>query len=291
MRKIISVMTLLCLLCGMMNACAASNPKKEESLLVLSYDSTYSMDASVVRAYEQLCQAVLAGEKEVRISAALRDDALRLFYTSFPLSAIVKDVVVKEDNSGIELQYQKKHASMVADFEKKIEDILAECQQNAGTNTAFAVNAYHYVASHIQQGAQHTCYAALTENSGDSFAYAALFEYLLQQKGIPAYHILGADAAGNPWGLSMAELNGEVYYFDVMSEYDDNGGELLRYFGMTTEDVIENGIKTLQLTNQKTPQDASDMLFEACRFCRSWELQGNRLLVTNYNDVFVEIAL
>ncbi len=118
-----------------------------------------------------------------------------------------------------------------------------------------------------------------------------MFEYLLRHEDIPAYHILASDAAGAPWGLSAAVLDGELYYFDTMSENVMNGGEQLIYFGMTTDDVINEVLGSLYYTSRETADDASNLRFDTCRSCKSWQISDNSLLVTNGNNDVVEIEL
>ena len=118
-----------------------------------------------------------------------------------------------------------------------------------------------------------------------------MFEYLLSQADIPAYHVIGTDAGGLSWGLSAAVIDDSLFYFDIMSEYYVNGGEQLVYFGMTSQDLKNEGIVSAMYTDKTSIQEATDLYFDICRSCRSWEIQNGKLLVSVASGDIVELAL
>ena len=118
-----------------------------------------------------------------------------------------------------------------------------------------------------------------------------MFEYLLLQNDIDAYHIIGADASDVSWGLSAAALDNKVYYFDPMTEFLNNGGKSLYYFGMTDDDLKSEGIKSVKFSNNGVPSLVNDKRFAACRKCEKWEIKNSQLLVTINGGKIVKIAL
>ena len=111
-KKILSVF-LCAVIAFAFTSCADSkNDSKEQSenkpeLDYNTFDSAYSSyDASAVSAYADLCKAVCAGETNVRFNLGMFDNVMQLFYTSFPLNVLVKDIKKNDDGSGITVTYK-----------------------------------------------------------------------------------------------------------------------------------------------------------------------------------------
>lgn len=299
MKKILCIfLTLVVAVCFF--GCSKANEKDSDngnSQIKYTYDSAYAyFDQSTIRGYESLCQAVVEGEEEIRLNVGMLDNIQNLFYTSFPLSKLVKSIEKNSDNSGILITYineKSNHLKLVKEFCSKVDSIIKACEQDSQSDSAFAVRLYHYIASNIVESKNPSvsCYETIIDNQGTMFSYSNMFEYILRQKGIDAYHILAQDAAGQSWALSSAVLGGEIYYFDIMSEFYANSGTQLIYFAMTTSDVNAEGLTNLTYTNQQTASDSSDLHFDQCRSCKSWEINGNSLLVTRSDDEIIEIIL
>ena len=301
MKKIISITLCLALVITLFCACKNESGGKEEttkeSKVKITYDATYAAtDKSAVNAYESICNAVLDYNSEVRMNTALFDDALQLFYTSFPLSALVSDVKLNEDNTGIVITYkleEAEHIKQKDEFIVKTDEIIKTCSEGVTNKAVIALKLYNYIASNAKKSEDETisCFDTVMKGEGSSFSYSQLYEYLLRQKDIPAYHVIASDAVGAGWGIAGAELYENIYYFDIMSEVFDNGGTKLVFFGMTSEDLKAEGLKDLTFTNRHDAYDASDLKFDICRKCDSWELDGAKLLVTTKNEDVVEVAL
>ena len=247
-------------------------------------------------AYENLCKAVINAESEVRFNISMLDDVLQLFYTSFPLSALVDKVEKNEDNSGVTLTYKysfDEHNKRVEAFEAKVKEIEEYCYNGTLNKNIYAIRLYNYITSSIAESSDATigAYDTIINGEGTMNSYANMFEYLLLQADIPAYHILAEDAAGSAWSLSGAELDGEIYYFDMMTEFYTTEGKQLRYFGMTSEDVKNEGLTNLNYTDMNPAAEASSLYFDTCRSCVSWEIEGSNLLVTTSKGIVVEVAL
>ena len=293
MKKIIAVLTVLCIAVAVFSACGKDKKSDAQNNSVLyTYDSAYSFEDASIRAYSELCEAVVKGDSEVRMNMGFIDDVLQLYYTSFPLKFIVESLNPSAEGVlSIKYKDEEKHINQANDFISKIASIKEEAEDES--DIAYAVKLYSYIALSVKPSANSsvTCYETVMTGEGTSFSYANMFEYLMQQKGIKAYHILCETDSGESKAISAAELGGELYYFDLYSEYEDNGGKLLKFFGMTSEDVKNSGIKSTIYTNKQTAADASDLIFEACRECKSWEIKKNNLLITKNDGNVVQIAL
>lgn len=300
MKKILSLSLVICLITLLL--CSCSNQKDDDdktyaSSLLITYDSVYSdYDESVINAYNEVCNAVINGDTEVRINTGLFSKVQRLIYTSFPLYDLVKNFECNEDGSGISIEYindLQTHRELVSDFDKKIESIKNECSANGSNDLTYTINLYNYISRNIvpADDSTITCYQTITQGQGTSFSYSNMFEYLLAQKGIEVYHIIAYDMANVPFGISQAVINDSVYYFDVMSEYYDNNGENLVYFGMTSEDVKASGLQNMTYTNDEKAMDASDLEFDVCRSCKSWEIKDDNLIITRADDKKVAISI
>ncbi len=293
MKKTISI--ILCIILVGLSLASCKSEKKESSANIAdgtnyTYDSAYSFEDATIRAYRDLCRAVVLGNEEVRINSGFLDDVLQLFYTSFPLSALVEKIEPSE--SGYIIKYKSSDAHKDAlQFLEKVRSIKTEI--NNENDTVYAINLYNRIASSIKVSDNNSisCYETIMKGEGTSFSYSNMFEYLLQQEGIKAYHILCEDAGGNSKAISAAELDGKLYYFDMMSEYYDNGGKLLKYFGMTTADTEGTGLVNFIYTNHETADDASDLRFQACRTCTDWEIDSNNLFITRNDGEIVQVAL
>lgn len=293
MKKILSLLICIVFISGVFSSCK-SNEKEASStiydLITYTYDSAYSFDDATIRAYKDLCDAVVNGKSEVRMNAGMLDNVLQLYYTSFPLNFIVESIEPTE--SVFTIKYKSdNHSEDVRNFIEKKYDIRTHC--NNENDAVFAIKLYSYIASSIKPSSKSeiSCYETLLTGEGTSFSYSNLFEYILQQRGIKAYHILCEGKNGESRAISAAVLGEKMYYFDLFSEYEDNSGELLKYFGMTTKEAESNGIRNMIYTNRLPAEKAYDGKYKALRKCTSWNVDDNMLSVTDENGKIVQVAL
>ncbi len=297
MKKVISL--ILCVVIGVLcfSSCKAEKEleKTEEYSLKITYDSAYSTyDSSAVNAYEAVCNAVINGEESARINVGLTEKVRRLFYTSFPLNALVKSLDINKDRSGLSITYTlsaQEHKKAVDAFKAKIEEIVNEC--SGSSVNEFAIRAYAYVSSHITPSESNviSCYETVMNGKGSSFSYAQLLSYLLQQGGLKSCYVTASDAKNAGWGLCQVMMNDKWFYLDPMTEYYDNKGTKLVFFGMTEKDLKAEGLTNPTYSDSSVSADSSSLDFDACRACYSYEIKDNSLFVTKTDGNIVQIAL
>lgn len=297
MKKVLSIILCLVIVTGALCGCSQESEEEYQTNLKFTYDSAYKdFDESVIRAYESVCKAIVNHKSEVRINIGMRENIQQLLYTSFPLINLVEKIEEKSDKSGLSITYkndENTHRQKIVEFEKIISDIQTECKMGQISKTEYVIRVYNYISSHItvSDDAVITVYQTIVNGKGTSFTYSNFFEYLLLQSDIEAYHILGEDASKTGWGLSSAVIDSKLYYFDVMSEFYANKGTQLIYFGMTSDDVANEGLSSLMYSNKVNAADASELDFDACRHCVSWEISENKLLITRADNKTVEIEI
>lgn len=296
MKKIISLFITLILI--MLMLCSCSKPKtvlidKNDIDLPVkfTYDAAYEgNDESVYNAYESVCRAIFNAEDEVRFNTGMLDDVQRMLYTSFPLNKLVSDIGILSDNSGIKITYvddidtTKENARL---FCEKINDIISECESSS--DLQYTLNIYKYISENIvicDDGAI-SCYETVMNGQGSAFSYANLFEYLLSQHGIKAYHVIATESSGITTALSQALINGQYYYFKPYEEFIVDKGTKLLFFGMTDK---ETDCKNFMYSDSSEVLSCSDKSFKKCRNADSYEIQDGKLILIAESDTY-EIPL
>ena len=303
MVKKILALALSALLAVSLASCAAkeSDDKTEQkaALVFEAFDCAYSSyDESTVSAYSDLCKAVYNGEADVRVNVGMLEDIIQLFYTSYPLNVLVKDIKVKDDKSGFTIEYNQSADDTKAKaqaFSDRVNEILTACKYGKAPKAAFAINLYSYVAANVKKSDKDklTVYDKIMTLEGDSYTASNMLEYLLRQGGIASGHVIATDASGAGWGISVAQIGGANYLFDPMTEFLANGGKQLCYFGMTTDDAKAEGLASFLYTNQSSAPVCDNPYFDACRSCTEWELSRDNksLFVTRADEQVIQIDL
>lgn len=297
MKKFIRITLYITLISLLLCSCSAKETETQKAELKYTYDSVYSsMDSSVIRAYETLCGAVVDGDAQAGINTGMLAQASQLFYTSFPLSDLVSDIQINSDNSGVDIKYKNaddEHAEKVKAFTDKVSYIVNECKKDTVNNLEYIVKVYNYITSHAvldSSNISNTLYSTIIQDTGNVFTYTCMFEYLLNQNGIEANHIIAAKEDGSSYAVSGAVINGEYYLFDLGRECNRNSGKGINFFGMSADDFEKLGYTKLVCTNGSVPPEASDLKFDPCRKSTSWELNDGVLLVTMADGTVVKIT-
>lgn len=296
MKKLISVLLAAVLICAAFSGCSAGSAKSAGFSLKTVYDSHYSdADPQAVEVYESLCGAVLNGEGSIAVNNPYYDEASRLFYVSFPLSALVQDIILNSDGSLriIYTESTSRHLELVKEFTDKVYSVLTDCGYPDAPQNEILLNIYSYISENVEQNLEYSsAYDALVSGCGSSSAYEAAFRYLIQQAGMEASRVYGVSHDGAHF-MTQAAVDGEIYYFDPGAENLYSAGKGLSYFGMG---VI--GLQQMGLGSEVSYSDDEPIEFEANsgRFDSlfqtvSYSYSDGVILASKNSGEIVEIAL
>lgn len=260
----------------------SSKHQEQVSLNLITADSHYeNIDESSYRAYEKLCSAVINGDSTAKFNTALLDDVNQLFYTGFPLNALVDDIKVSQDNSGVTISYKndaEAHKKLVSEFSEKISMILDKCKKDGAVADRIVFNAYTYITSNFTvDNSIVTVYDTAMQGRGTSAAINSLFEYLVLLCGGRASHMLNLN--GSLTVVSMVEFKSVNYYFDPAREIEKNSGKALVYFAMDDSRVAEYAPGSFIYTNQDKAPKIIDKNFEKLKTSVSFTFDDKQITV------------
>lgn len=242
MKKIVSVFISVCMVLAVFAGCSKNkdNDKEQPIDFSVTYDSHYqNYDASAISAYENLCNAIINGEEEAKYNVRLLDYVNQLYYTGFPLNALVESINILPDSSGVEIKYKndaETHSKLVADFNARINEILTECGSGTVGSSRFVFNVYEYINKNFKiDNSVVSTYDVIMQGRGVKSAVNSVFEYLILSGGGKASHTMNYDNAPNM--ISLVNFNNDWYYFDPAGEIEDNGGKSLKYFAMNDKRI------------------------------------------------------
>ncbi len=304
MKKFIAIILSVVLICGAFVGCAdkndavPTNSSTPASTLEFTYDTYYSSyDESTIHYYEQMCQAIIDQQTELRFNQSIYEQVSQLLFTSFPLVDLIEKVSINHDMSGITIAYKydkAQHTQLVDDFVGKIEQIKSDCMFGKVSDNEFIINVYKYVSSNIviSQNSAITLYETITTNQGTSFTYSRMFEYILQQSGIDTSHVIALDKTNGTWGLSIVFMDNSYFYCDPTKEFKDNGGTKLKFFGMTTADAMACGLSGFRFSDStEILVEIIDTRFAPCRNCESYTVADDVLTVIDAKSQTSQIEL
>lgn len=302
MKKIVAVLLSVLLVCCAFAGCATdkndAQPDAKTPQLDFTYDFHYnSYDESTIRYYEQMCQAIIDQQTELRFNQSIYEQVSQLLFTSFPLVDLIDKVSINHDMSGITIAYKydkAQHTQLVNDFVNKIDQIKADCMFGKVSDNEYIINVYKYVASNvvISQNNAITLYETITKGEGTSLTYSRMFEYILQQSGTDTSHVIALDKASGTWGLTIVFMDNSYFYFDPVKEAKDNGGTKLKFFGMTTADAQGCGLSDFRFSDStKIEVEIIDTRFAPCRNCESYSVSNDILTVIDAQSQASQIEL
>lgn len=240
MKKIVSVFISVCMVLAVFAGCSKNKDNEQPIDFSVTYDSHYqNYDASAISAYENLCNAIINGEEEAKYNVRLLDYVNQLYYTSFPLNALVESINILPDSSGVEIKYKndaETHRKLVADFNARINEILTECGAGTVGSSRFVFNVYEYINKNFKiDNSVVSTYDVIMQGRGVKSAVNSVFEYLILSGGGKASHTMNYDNTPNM--ISLVNFNNDWYYFDPAGEIEDNGGKALKYFAMNDKRI------------------------------------------------------
>lgn len=235
MKKITAVFLCVIMAAGMFCSCSKGGKDLSDSAdITITLDSHYAeTDESVSRAYEKLCNAVIAGESEVKFNLGMSGDVTKLFYTCFPLYSLVSSMNYNEESTGVTIEYfnsPEEHKEIVSRFKEKVDSIMDECEYGKVNVNRYIFNVYQYMCSNITvDNSVTSTYEAIMQGKGVSAAINSMFEYIVLLGGGEASHVLNYSGSGSM--ISLVKFNGSWLYFDAASEISKNT-RALKYFAM-----------------------------------------------------------
>ncbi|MGN1328482.1 MAG: hypothetical protein ACI4V4_02155 [Eubacterium sp.] len=289
MKKSICIIMSMVLLCLSITGCSSENDKKDSETvapvgdLKITFDSHYSdMDESAVRAYEKLCNAVINHETELKFNTSMMDDVNQLFYTSFPLYALVDGMEFLDGNTGVSISYKyeaEEHTKKIDEFKNAVSEIMNVCAYGNVGNNQYVLNLYTYISSNVTiDNSVTTVMDTIINKKGISATISGMFEYFLLQADIPACHIMNLDSNSIARMISMAEFNGGTYYFDPASEINETSGSGLVYFAMDSERATVSSNDEFVFTDQTKPEEIVDDTYNMLSTCTSYTVEDNKVI-------------
>lgn len=293
MKKVISLFLVLALSVTAFAACSKDTDKTEqkesEDGVSITVDSHFEdFDESAVSAYEKVCTAIINGDQQVNFNTLQLENVNQLYYTSFPLSALVKNIEILSDNSGYEIKYKnslEEHKNLVNEFNSAVFSIKEECGYSQVSTDNYIFNLYTYITKNFT--ADNTVlnpYDALVQKKGYSSAINSLFEYLVLQGGGKACHVVGNGEASF---ISLVQFKGTWYYFDPYGEITNNQGKGLKYFAMS--DTSLNA--SYSYTDGEKVTETGDGAFDKLRQSESFEIKDGKVSVVLADGESFEIDL
>lgn len=302
MKKSICIVMCAVLFCSVLAGCSSNNTDRDEDTdasvndLKITVDAHYSdIDESAVRIYEKLCNAVIEHNSELKFNTAMIDDINQLFYTSFPLYALVDGMEFLDDKTGVSITYkyeEEEHAKKIDEFKAAVSSIMNECGYGEVSNSRYVLNLYTYISSNVTiDNSVTTVMDTVINKKGISASISGMFEYLLLQAGISACHIMNLDSNSIARMLSMAEFNGNVYYFDPASEISETKGKGLVYFAMNSERATFSSSDEFVFTDNTKPDEITDDSYSKLKTCTSYTVEENKLIADCKSNGSLEVTL
>lgn len=296
MKKLFSVLCVFLIICAMLSGCSQKSAASAGFTLNTVYDAHYSdVDSEAIEAYESICNAVINGESSVTVNNSYYDDASRLFYVSFPLSQLVRDIALNSDGSLriVYTQTTSRHLELVEEFTDRVYSILSKCGYPDASENELLLNIYTYVSENTEQDLTYSsAYDALVSGVGSSSGYEAAFRYLIQQAGISASRVYGISYDGTHF-MTEAEIDGEFYFFDPCAENTYSGGKGLSYFGMGVIGLQQIGVGSDVSYSDDTPIpfEENSARFDSLFQTVSYTYSDGKVSAKKNNGEIVEVAL
>lgn len=294
MKKIISVFISICIVVTVFAGCTKDKTDEQADNLPITFDSHYAnYDASAMSAYENLCNAVIKGEEEVKYNIRMLDSVNQLYYTGFPLNALVESIDIMPDSSGVKITYKndiETHLELVAEFNARVNEILEACGYGSVNSSRFVFNVYDYIIKNFKvDNSVVNTYDVILQGKGVKSAVNSVFEYLVLCGGGKASHAVSYD--NTPDMISLVNFNNDWYYFDPASEIEDNAGKALKYFGMNDKRIAAYISGQLEYTDGMPVGTVTDDKYGKLENSSSYEAKNDEISVVLSNDEIIVLDL
>ena len=204
--------------------------------------------------YKSMIEAFLSYKETFACSSAESADALNyVASSSFPLLAMDVGTVQYDETQKVGiLAYglsEEDHMAGIEAFKEAINWLITSSVMKSDNEltTALAlymqyssIVSYDYAALESDVMVDVSSYRALTMHEGICQSFGPAYAYLCLQMGIDAVPVggLSIDNTAHEW--TLVKLDGSYFYMDTTFE-NGEGGNGLKYFGMTTADRVNAG--------------------------------------------------
>lgn len=260
---------LVCALIAAVLAGTALAELAEMNHYVVKADVRAYMTDEDLEFYQKAIDAILAREKEVRLSDDY-DANLRVLgaLSNNPIYFVVEKEEFSSNHTKLRFQYaysEAEQAEKIAYMDEEMLKMINGAVQPGMNELEQALAMYQAVVARIDYDyewldalntsddkflfPQIEIYQALSTGKGVCHSYTFLYEYALQQLGIECLRYIG-NTTGNPdeghmW--PVVRIDGKYYQCDPT--WDDQGETAsLQYFGMTDSERLESGIEGFEFS-------------------------------------------
>ena len=188
------------------------------------------------------------------------DDIDLMYYVSQAIrnnifiDLLIEDFELSDDGKTITIKYayetNEERDEKLKEAEKIMKNVIMNAKANDANKMEMVLSVYTYWATNISydydsadpnDGKIPTIEDVIFEHKGICQNYSSIISYTLNQMGIECYDMGGDVASGEPHAWNMVKIYGDYYQFDATFENGITEGKGLSYFGLTKEDMLEEG--------------------------------------------------
>lgn len=176
------------------------------------------------------------------------------------------DITVKKLNVRVKRTDSKEEQAIVL---KKVKEIAGEIEKNAGCDYEKTKMAHDYLVENIEYvTGYHGAYSALCEGKAVCNGYAAAFQLIMDELGIPCKTV-SSDEINHMWNCVYLE----GFWYNVDVTWDDAAGKTekidYRYFLKSQEDFFGHGSVSFSTAEKSFVQNVSSKEYE-----NGWKQEG-----------------
>ncbi len=195
----------------------------------------YQLSDNGKKAYDDLKEAVLNGEKKVKINYSITNDdfneVAELLILHDPMTFNLKNIEatsVRSRSATFKLSYRytfDSYKKMVESYDKKVDKILAKLDDDMTTYSKIKIihdSIINSAAYDVDYKLSDTVYGTLVKGKGKCDGYAKSFAYVCGKAGIRAVTVIGTDIYSTDGSMHMWN---KVYYnkkwYNIDVTWDD----------------------------------------------------------------------
>lgn len=198
--------------------------------------------------YQRLVDGILARQEIIEFEKGTEiSDVLSSVYASFPLSVLIADFAIDQEQGKLSLVYRydaATHEQTAAAFQSRVTEVIRTTIQPEYNQFERLLALYRFTAQSIEymDGDDVSAYNALMNGVGICQSYTGVLSFLLLQVGIDSLSANAFMTNDDAHVWIMVKLDGAWYHFDPTFESSQNEGAGLCYFGMDDSQRTGTGI-------------------------------------------------